>query len=83
MKAKRIYLKDIKGLPTMKRKGVKTRVGVARQHVYKVTIGVDTYFKVQLHRGGESKIKYFKLKREAKVFVRKLNREKVWNESQD
>ena len=79
-KIKRIFLKDVKGLPKLKRLGTRTRQGVARQHVYKVTISTIDYFKVHLHRGEESKIKYFKLKREAKKFVRKLNKVKVWNE---
>lgn len=69
---KRVYLKNIKGLPKMKKLGANTRQGLPRHHVYKVTIENIVYFKVHLHRGDTSAIKYFKRKKDAKVYVQNL-----------
>ncbi len=71
------YLGNIMGLPKLKRLGYNTRVGTPRFHVYKVTIQKSEYFKVHLHRGNTSVIKYFKLKKQAKAYVKALQKVSV------
>lgn len=58
------------GLPKPKREGFRTRY-LRRQpaYVHKVCIKGCDYYKVHLKRSGLSKIKYFKTKLEALLFV--------------
>jgi hypothetical protein len=62
----------IYGLPKPSRKGhntspTKRRIGA--EYIHKVQIGDYKYFKVHMSRGGISKIKYFKKRKQAKLFV--------------
>lgn len=68
-----MYLPDkLYPLPKAKRQGNNTRDGKPRDHVYRVEIGGQTYYKVHVKRSEQSRIRYFKTRNEAKLFVEML-----------
>lgn len=69
-----MYLpRKVYGLPKAKREGfVTSPTGKTKTHLYRVKIGDNTYFKVHLKRQNKSKIKYFKTRLEAQLFVDSL-----------
>jgi hypothetical protein len=58
------------GLPKLKRLGSNNRVKYnLPAYIHKVTIKGNKYFKVHLKRQDKSKIKYFKSRLDAEIFV--------------
>lgn len=72
---------NIKGIKNKIKIGNNTRVGVPRNHIYKVIINKCEYWKFQIKRQGKSQIKYFKTKKHAKLFLKKLNNLKNYGEA--
>ena len=65
--------KKIYGLPKPTKKGYSTRFKTKLSpYVHSVNIKDYKYYKVDLQRQGVAKIKYFKTKKEAEIFVQFL-----------
>lgn len=74
---------DIKGIRNKIRLGNNTRQGSPRNHVYKVNIYGFEYWKFQIHRKNKHKTKYFKTRKDAVSFVKKLNKVKNYKKVSD
>lgn len=61
----------IYGVPKPLKKGARTSKAKKKgtEYIHKVTINGSTYYKVHVKRQGMSKIKYFKNRKSAKLFV--------------
>lgn len=68
-----MYLpQKVYGVPKATKQGHNTSSIKPRYHLYRVKITGYTYYKVHLKRQDKSKIKYFKTKIEAQVFIDSL-----------
>lgn len=67
------YLDKVVGLPKPSRRGYNTRVKHNyKPYIHRVKISGLTYYKVHIKRQNKSKIKYFKFKYEAEMFLKLL-----------
>jgi hypothetical protein len=82
MSKKTKYLNNnITGIKNKIKIGNNTRIGFPRNHIYKVIIKKCEYWKFHIKRQGQSQIKYFTTKKDAKLFLKKLKSVKNYEEA--